>query len=359
MIRDIIKRLIIEYYNKSISEDDLYRKLRKCLEEEVGTKEEYTNQLISELRDYIKWNESTGSFSDYSKQQAEKAVQKIESRYKSAMTANGRSLLRNVYAGIKEGLNGNLDWAETVRDTLRKLDYKEHHINTEIETNQAAVDRARMIMDLLEASETGDGTDVFARYDGLRPQRKFCKLHYGGVFSVAEILQMENSFGQPAAYYMGGYNCTHRWVPVDGKRVDLPESSKGSIFIEHGFKNSEGNELGIAKLRAQEGYKVVLREKVKFTGAKSPDAYENGEVFEYKTIKEAGNLNNKLDNAIRTGKKQSSNILVYLKFANEFNNELINCIDQSFTGRIYWDNNKEIKKVIFILANGKEYIKEA
>jgi len=358
MIRDIIKRLIIEYYNKSISEDDLYRKLRKALEEEVGSKEESTNRLIDELRDYIKWNDNTGALSDYSRQQADKAVNMIERRYNSAMTANGRSLLRNVYEGIKEGLNGNLDWSETVRDSLRKLDYKEHHINTEIETNQAAVDRARMIINLLESSETGDGTDVFAQYDGLRPQRKFCKLHYGGVYSVAEILEMINSFGQPAAYYMGGYNCTHRWVPFNGKRIQLPEGTKGYIFAERGFKNSQGDELGIAKIRAKEGYKILLRKTVKFTGGKSPDAYENGELVEYKTLNASGKLPNQIANAIRYGKKQSGNIVIYLKYEKEFTGDLINVIDDAFKRRIFFDFEEEIKKVTFMLPNGKEYIKE-
>lgn len=208
-----IKRLVIMLQEGKISEYEIELQLRRRFKNEFKSIEKPLLEAIAESRRQAQWNAGTMPNSDYVQKQMDKALDMIESRTKSGLNQNERSSLRYVYDGIKEGIKGNLNWADTVRETLRKLDYKEYHIQTEINTNQAAIDRSSRILDLLETSKD-NGNDIFVLYEGMKPQRKFCKLHYGRIFSVAEVLKMQNSFGQPAASYMGGYNCTHRWDPV-------------------------------------------------------------------------------------------------------------------------------------------------
>lgn len=54
------------------------------------------------------------------------------------------------------------------------------------------------------------------RYDGPvdEKNRSFCAAHVGKVYTIDEIKQMVNDFGQSAWIYRGGWNCRHYWTPV-------------------------------------------------------------------------------------------------------------------------------------------------
>ena len=54
------------------------------------------------------------------------------------------------------------------------------------------------------------------KYDGVvNPNsRKFCKINCGKIFSMNEIMSMDNGQGLSVLSSLGGYNCTHFWTPV-------------------------------------------------------------------------------------------------------------------------------------------------
>jgi hypothetical protein len=51
-------------------------------------------------------------------------------------------------------------------------------------------------------------------YDGMPAQRPFCKEHLGHVYTLEEIMQMDNGQGLDVLTSLGGYNCVHFWTPV-------------------------------------------------------------------------------------------------------------------------------------------------
>lgn len=123
-----------------------------------------------------------------------------------------RLILRGVVDGIQEGLNDNMDWQETARAALRKLQLREHHITTEITTTQAALDNTVRFTDFVAS-----GVERL-RYDGpAGTTRPWCIEHIDKVYTIDEVRTMVNDFGQPALSYCGGYNCRHRWVPIIGE----------------------------------------------------------------------------------------------------------------------------------------------
>lgn len=122
---------------------------------------------------------------------------------------------------------------------------------------------------------------------------------------------MTNSFGQPAAYYCGGYNCRHRWVQQRGEL--LANYKNGSkVVAGPGYKEKE-NETGIAKMRAKALDKrhIVLQKAIGIDGKKSADALENGIKYEYKTISGNSKPETAMQNAIRTAKKQAPFIVTH------------------------------------------------
>lgn len=51
-------------------------------------------------------------------------------------------------------------------------------------------------------------------YDGMPAQRPFCREHLGNVYTIDEIIAMDNGQGLDVLTSLGGYNCVHFWTPV-------------------------------------------------------------------------------------------------------------------------------------------------
>lgn len=51
--------------------------------------------------------------------------------------------------------------------------------------------------------------------------RDFCLRHLGKVFSIEEILALDNGQGLPVLIYMGGYNCRHWWEAVPDSELEI------------------------------------------------------------------------------------------------------------------------------------------
>ncbi len=101
---------------------------------------------------------------------------------------------------------------EELRNRLMKRGLGAGAANTLANTGLAQFDNAYM----QEISRRA-GLDSFL-YDGvLHPtSRPFCKKHWGKVYTIDEIMKLDNGQGLPVLTSCGGYNCVHYWTP------DLP-----------------------------------------------------------------------------------------------------------------------------------------
>ena len=102
----------------------------------------------------------------------------------------------------------------------RALSSGRHQAYTVANTARAGFDRAGTFRSAEQIrSEAGEDTpereeaeQLHFKFVGPPPERAFCKKHIGRVYTEAEIQRLSNGQGLPVRYYMGGYNCRHRWV---------------------------------------------------------------------------------------------------------------------------------------------------
>lgn len=114
-----------------------------------------------------------------------------------------KSLMSNLKKAIDEGLN-----YPQFRQKLLKMKITHHHAETLANTAVAQYDNGYMHEVCAQA-----GIEKF-RYDGMYPERPFCKRHYRKIYTRNEIEMMDNGQGLPVMTAMGGYNCVHYWTPM-------------------------------------------------------------------------------------------------------------------------------------------------
>lgn len=129
------------------------------------------------------------------------------------------SVLDAVQKGLKsaagKGIDG--DYRTFARETLKGVIEKAHHIETEIKTAGAAIDRASSI-----EAERLAGVEWFRYVGPVGNARAFCAQHAGRIYHISEIMAMDNGQGLSVLYNMGGYHCRHRWesVSVEIARIE-------------------------------------------------------------------------------------------------------------------------------------------
>lgn len=257
------------------------------------------------------------------------------------------NIAKEIFSAIDEGIKGDQNWQEIARNSLSKLNVPGLRIQTEIDTHKAAADRLIRVKNL-EASGW-----KYLRYAGPSGTvRPFCVEHIGRVYSIDEIKGMVNMFGQPALYYQGGYNCRHRWDPVEGSVIE--DTENGRIFAQKNFTESrDGKETAIAKFRIKQlkqNAAIQLNSKVDEKNFKSADVFENGVKTEYKRITEkAVNLSTAIRNHLRYGKEQAGRIVVWIDRDYD-----VKTIKQAVKRAEHFDLTKKIKEIIFMDKGGKE-----
>lgn len=210
-IRKEVKQAIEEYFKTKV-EREVIDKLRKEIEKEFA--DEYVKSITGKseyITDAKKIIRSASKQSDYLKDK----------------------LAKGIFEAIETVIENKTDWREIARENLRKLENSGIKIETELETHKAALDRLVRIKNL---EETGWEYLEYAGPTGT--VRPFCVEHIGRVYHIEEVKKMKNMFGQPALYYQGGYNCRHRWDPVEGRIIEKDED--GRIFAQKGFKETDG-----------------------------------------------------------------------------------------------------------------------
>ncbi len=187
---------------------------------------EVENELFSDFKDtYLGGEEglkqATISLSDY----ARKHINEIQDMALYNMKRIDRRIIREVSKALEKGIKGNLNWRDIAQAALRKYKLNTTHAKTEIRTTMMALDNVSRIAQFKLAGIT------HLKYVGpTNTKRPFCQMHINKIYKIEEVENMLNRFRQPALFYMGGYNCRHRWAPVldNGKSLDIVTTTGAS-----------------------------------------------------------------------------------------------------------------------------------
>lgn len=180
--------------------------------------EDELKQLITETRQQMERQFIEKNTSSLDPKTAA-ALQTITKSAEYRFNTTDRLIIRKVDDALRNALVGDpSNWRDVAREALRPLRTADHHIETEINTTKAALDNLSRITEVKQTQVK------YLKYAGPSGTvRAFCRQHVGKIYTIEEVEAMVNQFNQPAAYYCGGYNCRHRWVPVTD-----PEPQKGT-----------------------------------------------------------------------------------------------------------------------------------
>ena len=126
------------------------------------------------------------------------------------------------------------------------------------------------------------------------------------------------------------------------QRYYFDELTGGFVLI-HQNHNTTPSEIFVAQIFAQSGKQVKLLSEQTKEGFKTPDALIDGELWEFKELKNAINIRGATQKDIRNGRKQAGNIAYHLN--QDYNIDDINAGIQS---AIRFDPQKLVEKITLI-----------
>ena len=123
--------------------------------------------------------------------------------------------------------------------------------------------------------------------------------------------------------------------------------TQGFVVIHkaHGLNEIEGNKT-IAILLAKLGFRVALLANM--PNVPTPDATVNEDIWEFKTISKATNLKNRVQLDIKNGKRQASNILIFI--AQRYN---IDDIRAGIYKAVKFDVKEMIQRIGILFQDGR------
>lgn len=142
------------------------------------------------------------------------------------------AVTRGMADAARKGLEG--DYRAYAREALRPAIKELHHIEAEVNTAGAALDRAGSIESARMA-----GIEWFRYVGPATNPRKFCAFHVGNIYHISEIEAMNNGQGLSVLYYMGGYHCRHQWVAVDEETVAKERPRQPRLFNKSDIKPAD------------------------------------------------------------------------------------------------------------------------
>jgi hypothetical protein len=103
-------------------------------------------------------------------------------------------------------------------------------------------------------------------------------------------------------------------VEPEYERYYFDESTGGFVLVHerHNRGESFDSELFVAKVFATNGSQVTLLDESDAIESKRPDAEIDGEIWDFKEIRNAENMAGAVQQSIRRGKKQADNIALHL-----------------------------------------------
>lgn len=126
------------------------------------------------------------------------------------------------------------------------------------------------------------------------------------------------------------------------ERYYFDEDTGGFILI-HRDHNTTDSEIFVAKILARSGKQVKLLTEKMGNRVKTPDAEINGELWEFKELKNAINIRGATQKDIRTAKKQAPNIGYHINQEHE-----INRINAGIESALRFDSEKLIQTITLI-----------
>ena len=195
--------------------EDIKKAIQEHMKVPAGQKV-VINEIVNKAQDEIKsiWDSKFAEMGIY---ENVKAYQKVN--FAQLREDHRETLTRELREAIRRDFN-----YPQFRQRLLKKQITNHHARTLANTAVAQYDNAYMHEVSAQA-----GIKKF-KYDGMKPERTFCKKHYLNVYTKEEIKQMDNGQGLPVMTAMGGYNCVHYWTPV----WDDFEEQKQPVMKERG-----------------------------------------------------------------------------------------------------------------------------
>ena len=123
----------------------------------------------------------------------------------------GGELNADIYRAVDRGLRNNLSMAEISALLKRTANFGGYRARTAARTAKMGKIRIEYLENHLKAGcrefEYAGPTGASSSAD--KP-RKFCQEHLGKIYTVEQLLKLDNGQGLPVIIYMGGYNCRHK-----------------------------------------------------------------------------------------------------------------------------------------------------
>ena len=121
-----------------------------------------------------------------------------------------KSIPKRVIDVIQKGKNGELSKEDVLQKLRTANNVEAQYLNTVYDTVSKSLSRSQTFLDAEKAE-----IQRF-KYAGRTGGniRKFCADHVGKIYTLQEMQELDNGQGLPVQFFCGGYNCTHRWLPV-------------------------------------------------------------------------------------------------------------------------------------------------
>lgn len=201
-IRNTIERMVRD----GNSESDIQNAIKRIVSQNPAS-DVFPDIRTMNAEDFIKNFSATEAQQEVISSRIAPIIKLAEKASKSYQENVFVAVQNGLKQAAKKGLEG--DFREFARETLKGTTQKVHHVETQILTAAAALDRASNI----EAERLAGGE--WFRYVGpVGGARSFCAQHVGRVYHISEILAMDNGQGLSVLYHCGGWHCRHQWVGV-------------------------------------------------------------------------------------------------------------------------------------------------
>lgn len=223
-------------------------------------------------------------------------------------------LNRDVKRVVDRGLRNSLSMAEIETLIKRAGNLGGHQSRTITRTAKMGKIRADYLIKSIKA-----GAKYFKITGPVGDSRDFCKKHVNKIYSIENLIKLDNKQGLPVLIYIGGYNCRHGYLAIWGEYENgVFVDNQWSLKLQNPKHPKDANNLKIEKDVAEKlaalGNDVELNPAFENLRRGASDLVFNGERGEIKTPKsKAGTIETAIKGKDGFEKRQSDLYIVNLK----------------------------------------------
>ena len=210
-----LRELVMEALRAEEGYAEVRRRIRRYLSgEEVGA--DLAEELAEEAEQQFRWIDRR-RMDPEDRRRAAEVLEGASAGFARMEGATGERLKKVVVRAIQD----DATLGEIENRVARALSSGWHQAYTVANTARAGTFRsAEQIREGSPDGEEEEAEQLHFKFVGPPPERAFCKKHIGRVYTEAEIQRLSNGQGLPVRYYMGGYNCRHRWVLASDEEAE-------------------------------------------------------------------------------------------------------------------------------------------